>query len=81
MIEFSNDELDVLTKKVQLYFNDELDQQIGQFPARFLIEFFTEEIGPYFYNRGLFDAQAILETRMDSLAEAIQELEKPTDRS
>jgi len=81
MIQFSNDELDVLTKKVQLYFNDELDQQIGQFPARFLIEFFTEEIGPYFYNRGLFDAQAILETRMDSLTEAIQELEKPTERS
>jgi len=81
MIEFSSEEIDVLTKKVQMYFNDELDQQIGQFPARFLIEFFTEEIGPHFYNRGLLDAQAILETRMDSLAEAIQELEKPIERS
>jgi len=80
MIEFSSDEIDVLTKKVQMYFTDELDQQIGQFPARFLIEFFTEEIGPYFYNRGLLDAQSILDARMESLAEAIQELEKPTER-
>jgi len=79
MIALSNDELDVLTKKVQQYFNTELDQDIGQFPARFLIEFFTEEIGPHFYNRGLYDAQSVLESRIDSVTEAIQELEKSTE--
>jgi len=79
MIALSDDELDVLTKKVQQYFNTELDQDIGQFPARFLIEFFTEEIGPHFYNRGLYDAQSVLESRIDSVTEAIQELEKSTE--
>jgi uncharacterized protein (DUF2164 family) len=78
-IEFSQDEKAALVRKIQRYFNDELDQDIGQFPAEFLLEFFTREVGPYFYNRGLLDAQAILETRLDSIAEAIYELEKPTD--
>ncbi len=74
MIEFSKEETERLTRKIQLYFNDELDQELGQFPARFLLDFFSEEIGPYYYNRGLIDAQQVLETR---LSEAIYELEKP----
>lgn len=79
MIKFTKEETEILTRKIQMYFNDELDQQIGQFPAQFLLEFFTEEVGAYFYNRGLLDAQAILDSRMESLAEAIDELEKPTE--
>ena len=79
MIKFSKDETEILTRKIQLYFNDELDQDIGQFPAQFLLEFFTEEVGPYFYNRGLTDAQAVLEARMESITEALYELEKPTE--
>jgi uncharacterized protein (DUF2164 family) len=77
MIKFSKEETERLTRKVQLYFNDELDQELGQFPAQFLLDFFTEEIGPYYYNRGLLDAQAVLESRLESLTEAISELEKP----
>lgn len=79
MIKFSKDETEILTRKIQLYFNDELDQDIGQFPAQFLLEFFTEEVGPYFYNRGLADAQTVLEARVESITEALYELEKPTE--
>lgn len=76
-IEFTATERETLVKKIQLYFHEELDQRIGQFPAEFLLEFFTDEIGPYFYNRGLFDAQAVLQKRMDSIEAAIDELELP----
>lgn len=81
MIKFTADETDILTRKIQMYFNDELDQEIGQFPARFLLDFFAEEIGPYYYNRALMDAQAVLESRMEGIGEAIYELEKPTEFS
>ena len=81
MIKFSKAETESLTRKVQLYFNDELDQEIGQFPARFLLDFFSEQIGVYYYNRGLQDAQDVLVSRMDSVGEAILELEKPTEFS
>ncbi|MCU7853423.1 MAG: DUF2164 domain-containing protein [Candidatus Thiodiazotropha sp. (ex Monitilora ramsayi)] len=78
-IEFSKDEKEIITKKIQMYFSEELDQIIGQFDAQFLLDFFSDEIGPYFYNRGLYDAQSILEKRMESITEAIYEIEKVTE--
>lgn len=78
-IEFSKEEKEILVKKIKLYFSEEMKQDIGQFDAQFLLDFFAEEVGPYFYNRGLYDAQAILEKRLDDIAEAIYELEKVTE--
>lgn len=78
-IEFSKEEKAIVVRKIQLYFKEELDREIGQFDAEFLLDFFAEELGAYFYNRGLYDAQAILEQRLESVAEAIYELERPTD--
>lgn len=77
-IEFSQDEKQAIIQKIQLYFREELDSEIGGFDAQFLLDFFSEEIGGYFYNRGLYDAQTVLEQRIESLNEAIFELEKPT---
>ncbi|MEM7277271.1 MAG: DUF2164 family protein [Pseudomonadota bacterium] len=51
---------------------------MGQFDAEFLLEFFSEEVGAYFYNQGLLDAQAVSEKQLESIAEAIDELQKPT---
>ena len=78
-IEFTKQEIEVLTKKIQLYFSEELNQEIGQFDAQFLLDFFAEDIGPYFYNRGLYDAQSILANRSESITEAIYDIEKITE--
>lgn len=77
-IEFTKEETDIICRKIQLYFHEELEQEIGQFDAGFLLDFFAEEIGPYFYNRGLHDAQSILQSRLEDIGEAIYEIEKPT---
>jgi len=77
-ITFTRDERDIICRKIQLYMREELEQEVGQFDAGFLLDFFALEIGPYFYNRGLYDAQAILESRLENIAEAIYEIEKPT---
>lgn len=78
-IAFSEAEKAVLVRKIQAYFDDELKQSIGRFDAEFLLQFFTGEIGAYFYNRGLYDAQAILSARMDDWQDAIFQLEQPTE--
>jgi uncharacterized protein (DUF2164 family) len=78
-IEFTKEEKNIISRKIQLYFNQELDQEIGQFDAQFLLDFFAEEVGVYFYNRGLYDAQAILERKLEDISEAIYELEKITE--
>ncbi len=77
-ITFTREEREIICRKIQLYMREELEQEIGQFDAGFLLDFFAEEIGAYFYNRGLYDAQTILQSRLENIAEAIYELEKPT---
>jgi uncharacterized protein (DUF2164 family) len=78
-IKFTPEERDVICSKIQGYLREEFDQEVGQFEAGFLLDFFAREIGPYFYNRGLYDARAILERRLEDITEAIYELEKPTE--
>lgn len=78
-IQFSSEEKEVIVRRIKLYFAEELKQEIGRFDAEFLLDFFAGEIGAYFYNRGLYDAQAILSGKLDELGEAIYQLERPTE--
>lgn len=78
-IQFSSDEKEVIVRRIKLYFAEELKQEIGRFDAEFLLDFFAGEVGAYFYNRGLYDAQAILSGKLDELGEAIYQLERPTE--
>ncbi|MFD2231449.1 DUF2164 domain-containing protein [Alkalimarinus sediminis] len=77
-IKFSADEKRLLINKIQRYFESELDHEIGQFDADFLLDFFAKEIGAFYYNRGLHDAQAVLESKLDTISDAIYEIEQPT---
>jgi uncharacterized protein (DUF2164 family) len=78
-IDFSAGEKAVIVNKVKMYFREELDQEIGQFDAEFLLDFFAEEIGPYFYNRALDDARGILQEKLTDITDALYEIEKPTE--
>lgn len=74
---FSKQEKETIVEKIQEYFTKELDQEVGRFEAEFLLNFFAEEIGPYFYNKGIQDSQALLQKKVDGIIEAIDSLEKP----
>ena len=77
-IVFSKDEKERIVQKVKAYFNAELDQDIGSFDAEFLTDFFAKEIGGFYYNRGLSDAQLLLTEKVEEIGYLIQEMEKPT---
>ncbi len=80
-IKFSREQTEVIVNKIKLYFNNELNQDIGQFDAEFLLDFFSETIGAYYYNQGLLDAQIVISKKLDEFSEALYEIEKPTDFS
>lgn len=79
IIEFSKDENTILIRKLQLYFKEELNQEIGHFDTQFLLDYISEEIGAYFYNRGLYDAQSVFDSRIESITEAIYDIELATE--
>ncbi|QWP78003.1 DUF2164 domain-containing protein [Lysobacter sp. K5869] len=78
-IKFNDDEKARLVAKLQRYFSEELKQSIGRFDAEFMLDFLSEELGAYYYNRGVADAQAVLAARVDDLTDAMWQLERPTE--
>ena len=78
-IEFTFEEKKILVHKIQDYFHNELSEEIGQFDAEFLLDFFSKEIGPYHYNQGLKDARTLIEENVQNLSQTFYEMEKPTE--
>ncbi|ODT83459.1 MAG: hypothetical protein ABS76_03600 [Pelagibacterium sp. SCN 64-44] len=75
-ISFSREETKAIVAEIQDYFREELDQSIGAIPAEMLMAFFAEKMGAYFYNRGLYDAQALVRKKLDDVSDEIFALEQ-----
>jgi len=78
-ITFSKEEKEILVRKLKAYFETELYQEVGQFECQFLLDFISEEIGAFYYNKGLSDAQAIVLGKIEDITDAFYEIEKPTN--
>lgn len=75
-IEFSKEEHAAITAKLRDYFARELDQELGQLPAEMLLDFIGKEIGGAFYNRGVHDAQQLVQQKAEDIVEALYGLER-----
>ena len=76
-MEFTSEEKARMVQKVQMYFREELDDELGSFQGEFLIDFFAEEMGGFFYNRGLYDAETLITEKLADISDALLMLEKP----
>lgn len=72
----SQQQLQQLAPELQDYLATQLNLEVGQFDAQFLLDFVAARIGRQIYNKALDDAQQALSSRMESLQAAIWELEK-----
>jgi uncharacterized protein (DUF2164 family) len=52
---------------IQRYFQENMSEPIGDLAAGLLLNYFTEEIGPLIYNRGVIDAQTRMQQRVADL--------------
>ena len=52
---------------LQRYFEENLQEPIGDLPAGLLLNYLLEEIGPAIYNQGIVDAQTRLQQRVSDL--------------
>lgn len=77
-IDLDKDTRAKLTDGLSRYLKDELDLEVKGFDAQFLLDFITERLGPYYYNQGLQDAQALFQKKIESISDAVYELEQPT---
>lgn len=66
-IELREERQKVLVEKVQVYFEKELDQSIGQLKAEMILEFFVKELGPEIYNQAIDDAHTFIQEKLIDL--------------
>lgn len=79
-IALTREETADLTRRLRDFGRDELEQEITALQAEMLLDLIRERIGPAFYNRGLYDAQAVVAARAEEIGEAVLALEKPLPR-
>ena len=53
---------------IQRYFDENMNEPVGELAAGLLLKYFLEEIGPVVYNRAIADVQRRLEQRVADLA-------------
>ncbi|MGV2976737.1 DUF2164 domain-containing protein [Roseibium alexandrii] len=68
-----------LNEQIRQYLSDELDTDIGNMEADFLIDFLSGSLGASFYNLGLKDAQALIARKMDDINDELYGMEQPDD--
>ena len=65
--------------RIQAHVQDEFDLELGRFEAEGVAAFFSNVLGPQFYNRGLHDAQALLTKQVDLFNDAVYQLERTSE--
>jgi uncharacterized protein (DUF2164 family) len=75
-VELSKDQRAAATARLRAYFRDELEQELAQLPAEMLLDFIGKEIGAIFYNRGVQDAQQLVQQKAEDVVEALYGLER-----
>lgn len=63
-IEISKEAKKQAIESIERYFQENLDEKIGNIAAAALLGFFLEEVGPTIYNQAVTDVQARLQTRV-----------------
>lgn len=66
-IELGRGEREDVVRRLRVYFERERGEEIGDLAVTLLYDFIAEEVAPYFYNKGLRDAQSYVARFTDSL--------------
>ncbi|WJG23848.1 DUF2164 domain-containing protein [Vibrio furnissii] len=78
-VSFTQQQREALALALQQFCADELDVELEQFDAWFLLDFVTNKIGPLYYNKGLADAQSVMERKMLDIADELYQIEKESE--
>jgi uncharacterized protein (DUF2164 family) len=60
-------------RSIQRFFEEEIESDIGELQATLLLEFFSKELAPLAYNRGIDDAKHFLQAKAEDLVASCYE--------
>lgn len=75
-MKLSDDAEKVVLEQLREYMTAEFDVDIGNLPARFLLDFIIETIGPHLYNQVVDDMELWLYDRLTGILEDMHSFKK-----
>jgi uncharacterized protein (DUF2164 family) len=66
-IELEKSEIKEIVASLQRYCREELELELGEMRAKFLLDYVLEEIAPLAYNQGVKDAGNFLRVKLEDL--------------
>ncbi|KQL51517.1 hypothetical protein AN964_21425 [Heyndrickxia shackletonii] len=76
-LKLTKEQRQMMIADIQDFFLQERDEEITEFAAESVLNFFKESLAPHFYNAAIQDAKHVVEQQFLSLEEEIVTLERP----
>ena len=76
LLQLDKEQEEILLDELRAYMSDELDMDIGNLPAKFLLDFIVELIGPKIYDQAISDTEPWLYDRFTAVLEDMHSFKK-----
>ncbi|WP_226646120.1 DUF2164 domain-containing protein [Mesobacillus subterraneus] len=76
-IKLTKEQQHLMIADIQDFFSREKGEDLTEFAAERVLDFFKESLAPHFYNVAVLDAKHVLEQQFSSIEEEILTLERP----
>ncbi|WP_201528074.1 DUF2164 domain-containing protein [Psychrobacter frigidicola] len=76
LLKLSDEAEELVLDKLRLYMTEEFDVDIGNLPARFLLDFIIETLGPHLYSQVVDDMEPWLYERFTVILEDMHSFKK-----
>lgn len=80
-IKLPKEKKDLIISEIQEYHLKEHGEELGIIASENLFEFFTQQLGPIFYNQGVQDAKQLVAQLLLNVEDDISSLERPLHRN
>ena len=66
-IEIDQQKKKILIEKIKVFYSNEMEEEIGEFKAKKLLDFFMQELSVQIYNMAIEDAKEYMSQRIEDL--------------
>ena len=66
-IQLSKQEIEAIVPSLRKYFKEELELELSEMRAKFVLDYFLKEIAPFAYNKGVKDAESFFRAKIEDL--------------
>jgi uncharacterized protein (DUF2164 family) len=76
-VRLTDDRRQRVLRSMKRFFSETLDQELSDFSAERILDYFVQQLGPPVYNQAIQDARAFVQEKLEDLEGEFYEPESP----